>query len=145
MGSASQFIEIPNVSNRRMALSGILLESRSEAATGGTAVRVFQQGSPLAYGLVVYNPRLAGSNVSQVDIQARLFRDGKPVWSAPPVPLASPSPGDPTRVRFMKDLDLDPTMPPGEYLLQVTAIDKLASKKSMPAVQWTDFALVPVK
>ena len=72
-----------------------------------------------------------------------LFRDGKPVWSAPPVPLASPSPGDPTRVRFMKDLDLDPTMPPGEYLLQVTAIDKLAPKKSMPVSQWTDFALVP--
>ncbi len=50
-----------------------------------------------------------------------------------------------SREHFMKDRDLDPTMPPGEYLLQVTAIDKLASKKSMPAVQWTDFALVPVK
>jgi VWFA-related protein len=145
MGSASQFIEIPNVSNRRMALSGILLESRSEAATGGPAVRVFRQGSPLAYGLVVYNPRLAGAGVSQVDIQARLFRDGKPVWSAPPVPLASPSLGDPTRVRFMKDLDLGPTMPPGEYLLQVTAIDKRAPRKSTPVVQWTDFELAPAK
>jgi VWFA-related protein len=145
VGSASQFIEIPDVSNGRLALSGVLLESRAETSEGGTALRVFRQGSPLAYGLVVYNPRLAGISASPVEIQARLFRDGKPVWSAPPVPLASPSGGDPTRVRFMKDLDLGSTMPPGEYLLQVTAIDKLASRKAAPALQWTDFELVPAQ
>jgi VWFA-related protein len=145
MGSASQFIGIPNVAGGRLTLSGILLESRAEGATGGSALRVFAQGSPLVYGLVVYNPRLAGTSVSQVDIQARLYRDGKPVWTAPSAPLDPASSPDPARVRFAKELDLGKSMPPGEYLLQVTAIDKLAPKKAVPVSQWTDFELVPAQ
>ncbi len=145
MGSGNQFIEVPDVSNGRMALSGILLESPVANATGGAALRVFPQGSPLSYGLVVYNPRLAGLRASQVQVQARLFRDGRPVWSGTPVALESASSPDATRVQFGRPLEAGPTLPPGEYLLQVSAIDKLAPKTSTIATQWTDFELTPAR
>jgi len=145
MGSASQLVEIPDVSNGRMALSGILVESTAAGAAGGAAMRVFPQGNSLVYGLVVYNPRLAGTKVSQVDLDTRVFRDGRLVWTAPPVALDSSSSPDITRVQFRGRLDVGPALPPGEYLLQVSAIDKLAPKKSEPVVQWMDFELVPAK
>jgi VWFA-related protein len=143
MGSASQFVGIPNVASGRMALSGILLESRAPGATGGAALRVFPQGSPLVYGIVVYNPSLAALRTSRVIVQAQLFRNGKPVWTAPQAPLDPAASADLLRIQFAKELDFGTSMPPGEYLLQITAIDKMASKKAPPVSQWTDFELVP--
>ncbi|MCE5306910.1 MAG: VWA domain-containing protein [Acidobacteriales bacterium] len=143
MGSASQFVGIPNVASGRMALSGILLESRTQGATGDSALRVFPQGGPLAYGVMVYNPRLAGLRASQITIQAQLFRGGKSVWTAPPAPLGPAPNADLLRVQFAEELDFGTSMPPGEYLLRITAIDKTASKKAPPVTQWTDFELVP--
>src|SRR5262249_51753043 len=72
-GSASQFIEVPDISKGRLALSGIVLsaESRQAKASAGPdhpegevqepdpngtpAVRIFKPGTPIAYGYQILN------------------------------------------------------------------------------------------
>ena len=77
-----------------------------------------------------------------VEIQARVFRDGEPVWIGPAFSLADSHPEDPLRLKVAQKLAFGPKTPPGEYFIEVTAIDKRSAKRP-PLVQWMDFELQP--
>ena len=116
--------------------------AETEDADGGPATRIFRRGQPLYYGFVVYNPKVGREHrMRQVEIRARVFRDGKQVWMGDPFSLASATPPDPLRMQVLQQLSFGPKTAPGEYLLQVTATDKLAKKNQAPVVQWMDFEL----
>ena len=155
VGSASQFVQIPDLSTGRLALSGLAVQSvRYNAAapeeerqastgdpTGGPEMRVFHPGEPIFYGIVVYNPKFdASSRKPDVEILTRVFRDGKLVWSGEPFSLAD-APRDPKRIRVGQELNFSAKTPPGQYLMEVTAFDKLAGKVEASATQSTDFEL----
>ncbi len=155
VGSASQFIEVPDLSKGRLALSGLAVQSvRYSAAalpeeegqtgagdpSGGPELRVFHPGEPIFYGVVVYNSKLAGSTRKpDVEILTRVYREGKLVWSGEPFSLADVAPKDPKRIRVAQQLNFGATTPPGKYLMEVIAFDKLAGKTEGAARQWTDF------
>ena len=64
------------------------------------ALRIFRPGAPIFYGFVVYNARASTrTNGPEVEIRARVFRDGKPVWSGAPFSIADAKPEDPLRIR----------------------------------------------
>src|SRR5690606_11844425 len=74
VGSASQFVEIPNLKKNRLTLSGIVLNSgtptTSSSALTATALREFHRGASLDYGSVVLNAR--ADSLGKTNLTSRL-------------------------------------------------------------------------
>ncbi len=153
VGSASQFVRVPDLAAGRLALSGIALDSRLDAVAtdtpnvmGGPALRIFRPEEPIYCGVVVYNAAGAnGPHRPQVEIRVRVLRDGKVVWRGEPYPISTVSQPDPKRVPFVQKLSFGPRTPPGSYIIQVLATDKAAPAKRSTVAQWTDFELIPAQ
>jgi VWFA-related protein len=159
VGSASQYVEVPDLKKQQLALSGIVLTeadpqgapqlppaASAEAALApnvspaGVAVRRFRPGALLSFAHLIYNPRLAPSTRQpQLTTQLRVFRDGKEIFTGKETPfdigrqLAS--------TRFSNDgtLRLRPDAPPGDYVLQIVVNDTLPGERRRTATQWIDF------
>lgn len=166
LGSASQFIEVPNLKKDRLVLSGIVMQSAAYSATqlatqsaagmlaegeqkeettdiaqGSPALRHFRLGEQIDYYFNIYNARLDPAGRPQLQTQLRIFRDGQQVYAG------QPSPFDAARQSDMKNLHTGTRvalngLAPGEYVLQVVVTDGLAPEKRRTATQWIDFEIV---
>lgn len=143
-GSAFQFVEVPDVSKGRFAVSGILMSGTDSEANEAPdprstpAVRRFAAGERVAYAFAVYNAsgqRKAGA--PGLEVQVGLVRDGVAVASAPgPVVPTVPAEG---AVPVAGALRLAPQLAPGTYTLLVLVRDPLREKDEQDAVQQIDF------
>lgn len=158
VGGASQFIEVPNVNNKKLALSSIILKNYSVAdwkkiAAGqkpaeqqkqsivmDTATREFKRGTVLNYIYEIYNAKTEAAQAPQLQIQVRLFRDGKMILQGNPAALNVKAPSDPQRIPISDAVTLGSDLPPGDYVLQLIISDKLAKDKI--ASQSIDFEIV---
>jgi len=151
IGSASQFVEVPNLKKDRLTLSGILLQRLQKA--GSPAPRQFQPdeqrdfarrrfhlGDNIRFDLSIYNARGAKTAQPNLTVQYRIFRHGKEIFMAPEKPLAVSAAAvdsiDSTGV-----FKLGRNMAPGDYVLQVIVKDLQASGKRAVATQWADFEI----
>jgi VWFA-related protein len=158
IGSVSQFIEVPDLTKGRLALSGLLLgkttqdQAQAEAArhttnTGSSsesdsAVRRFRVGAPLDYAFVIYNARLdKTTSLPRLTRQVRLFRDGKLVHSSDAQPLEIGRQADLKRMVIAEQLQIS-GITAGEYALQVVITDQLARGEHAIATQWIDFEVL---
>jgi VWFA-related protein len=159
IGSASQYVQVPDTRKHQLALSGIMLKQapaelvaelgavplvEKEAwSQGGPALRRYLPGQAVLYGYAVINPRLKGSAKEyKTGAQVRIFRDGKLIHSGAYMHLMAKSKADPTRLVGGGVLRLGAQMSPGEYLLQVLVTDEFAGKKKSQVAQWVDFQVV---
>lgn len=166
VGSASQFIEVPDLKKNRLTLSGIYLASNQRAqalrqGTGqttpasagaegslgendpqsGPAVRKFKAGSVIDYGFEVYNARVEkGTGRPQLQTQVRLFRDNKEVYAGKVIAIRGEAAGD-GRVVAIGHLQLGSNLEAGEYILQVVVTDELGKEKQKVTQQWIDFEI----
>lgn len=153
VGSASQFIDVPDLKKNRLAVSGLVVGSRDSVVTASTtegkvetenpmanpAVRVFRPGSIVSFGLVIYNARLErGAGKPQLEVQVKLFREGSEIYSGPSRPLTVDH-QDLKRIPATSTLQLGTGVEPGAYVLQVVVTDKLAKEKHRTVSQWIDF------
>ncbi len=167
VGSASQFIEVPDLEQNRLTLSSIVIsgsgpspENKPAASPqdagdvagqpapgnleANTAVRRFRQGMRLDYALIVYNAQLAReSQRPELDTQVALYHDGKLVYQGP-VQLLDPGPqADLKQIVTRGSLELGSTYLAGEYVLQIIVTDKLAKEsKYRRETRWVDFDVV---
>jgi hypothetical protein len=152
VGSASQFIEVPDVNKGRLTLSGIVLRANPPKTPAGAeggeqgdanenpAVRIFKPGRALIYGYQILNAqRDHGTKQPNVQAQLRLFRDGKPVYQGKVMPLDSTGQPDLKKLVAGGRLTLGSKMEPGDYVLQVIVTDNLAKDKYRVATQAMDF------
>ncbi|HKQ99422.1 MAG TPA: VWA domain-containing protein [Pyrinomonadaceae bacterium] len=168
LGSAYQFIEVPDIANNRLALSGIAVigtdpSAKPDATNGATdapaqagheevsgadsqagpAVRRFRRGMMLNYGYVIYNAQVDKATARpQILTQMRLFRDGKPIFAGQVQSLDTSGQPDLNQLSVGGALQLGSDMTPGEYTLQVIVTDSLAKDKYRTATQWIDFEIV---
>lgn len=160
VGSANQFIEVPNLKKNRLTVSGIVLENLTaeqwkKAAANqppgdpkdvtdpmtDTSLRRFKRGTVLRYGFEVYNAKLDASQKPQLTTQLRIFRDGKSLLDGKSVPLELPGQTDFQRLKSVGALSLGGEMPPGEYILQIVVTDSLAKQKRQIATQFVQFEI----
>ncbi|MCA1605493.1 MAG: hypothetical protein LC775_08510, partial [Acidobacteria bacterium] len=87
-GAAMQFIEAPDLSKNRLALSGIVLSglaadkpADAPEPQSGPAVRRLRQGMMLDYRYNIYNAQTGADKLPMVQTQMRLFRDGQPLFT----------------------------------------------------------------
>lgn len=142
VGSASQFIAIPDLRRGRLTLSGLVLNARA-LGDKGPAVRRFQAGDRVSYELEIYNARRdKAGQAPNLESRIQILRDGHLVSTQNPGAIGQ-VPWDSRRLVMSGELTLSPDMVPGDYALQVTVIDKLAPPQHSVASQWIDFEIVP--
>ena len=162
IGSASQFIEVPDLKKNRLALSGLILrgylnrtaQSINESpsadqegidkgnAEASPAVRRFHSGMYLNYAFFIYDAHSEKGSAPQVSTQVILFHDGKPVFTGDQSPMKTTGQADIKRLIGGGILQLGSDLEPGDYVLQVIVTDALADKKHQTATQWMDFSIV---
>lgn len=161
VGSASEYIEVPDVNKGRLTLSGIALSGDSlldtpapatvQDASGSAetssqaspAVRKFRPGSDLNYIFSVYNAKLAQANsLPNLSIQLALWRDGKRIFLGPPATLQLSQQNNWKSIPITGSLKLTNKIQPGEYVFQVLITDNTAREKYRQATQWMSFEIV---
>lgn len=155
IGAAGQFVEIPNLKDGRLALSGIVakLDQRDTpdrtAPSGvildnsiatGPAVRRFPQGSTVKFSFAVYNASIEG-RLAQLTAQIRILRDGKIAFTGDPAPLNFQGQTDLQHLMSAARFHIDSSISPGDYVFQIIVSDN-AKLKPRVATQWIDFEVV---
>ncbi|HEY2962519.1 MAG TPA: VWA domain-containing protein [Pyrinomonadaceae bacterium] len=166
VGSASQFVEVPDVNKDRLMTSGLLIRGipldrylKGLSSTIGaqsaadmtedsdpmanTSVRQFRTGTAMVYALTIYNARTdKATGKPSLTIQARLFRNGQLVFTGNEAPFDIRDQTDPKRFGGGGAIQLGTSLTPGEYVLQIVVSDLLAKNKQRVATQWMDFEIL---
>jgi VWFA-related protein len=164
VGSASQFIEVPNLKKERLTISGIVLENMTEAQwkafstdtpeisgnqlneapekpnpMNDTSLRRFRRGTILRYGFEIYNAKTDAAKKPNLTAQIRIFRDGKPILEGKQTPIETAGQTDLERVKSSGAINLATGMQPGDYILQIIITDNLAKEKRKVSTQFVQF------
>lgn len=158
VGSASQFIEVPNLKKDRLTASSIVLENltadqwRKISDPGGgrvlsnpmadTALRRVKVGSVLRYGFEIYNAKLNQAKQPGLRTRIRVFRDGKLVLDGKQTPFDLHGQTDMQHLRAAGAVAIGNKMLPGDYILQIIVTDTLAKAKQQIATQFVQFEIV---
>lgn len=142
VGSAGQYINIPDLKKQHMALTTPLLddvtspgETRFNNVT--SALREFRAGSRLAFAFRIETDRQGGGR-NRFDTQVQLYRDRTPILNNP----VSVAPAADQNGRAVGgELRLSSSLPPGQYYLQAIATDR-GGKTPHSASSWTEFQVV---
>lgn len=150
-GSASQFIQVPDLTKNRLSMSGIVLTAPKEGGPSGAEaaspaglsaspyVRQFARTGEIQYGAAIYNatPDKKTGQV-QLTAQAEVYRDGKRLYQFPAKPAQPPAGANLKHFDYVGKLRLQ-GFPPGEYVLHLIVTDGLAKKRYGRVDQWMDF------
>ena len=158
IGSANQFVEVPNLKKNRLVLSGIVLENLTveewqKIAKGenpplksdpiaDTALRQFKRGTVINYGAVAYNAKLNSSGKPDLSLQSRIFRDGKLIFESKQNPITTAGQTNMQSVQTSGSISLGTGMTAGEYVLQLIVTDNSNNKKRQIAAQFVPFEVI---
>ncbi|MEO6238107.1 MAG: VWA domain-containing protein [Vicinamibacterales bacterium] len=144
LGSAGEFVDMPDMAGGAFALSGIVLRREEDGAaaaagsdrlavTPAQAVRIFPPGSRLSYAYEIYNA------TTMVRSAPSIWRGPEQVFSPAPDTLTVPSGGD-RRFAAGGGLALG-ALRPGSYVLQISAVTADAQRpgRSRTAIQRIGF------
>lgn len=156
IGSANQFVEVPDLKKGRLTLSSVALENptlaefRKREAGGAagesdslldTSLRRFKRGTVVSYGAIIYNSKQGSAAAGALRSTIRLYRDGTVIFEGTPQPVAAPAPSA-RAVNMVGSLVLGTAMTPGDYVLQIVVTDTLAKEKYRSAGQFVQFEIV---
>ena len=159
VGSANQFVEVPNLKKGAMSFSGIVLENipKPPAAPSqfstiaaktdqdlisnsrfSTAARAFKRGTVLRFGVELFNAK----KQADLKVQTRVFHDQKLVFQSSETKLDSNFLSSGGAVLHNDAIELGENLLSGDYILQVVVTDQSASKKKSIAVQYVQFEVL---
>ena len=137
IGSASEFLVIPDPNERRLAVSGVALK-------GEASISRFVPGTDVTYFFAVYNPKVdERTSKARLGLRISLWRDGKLVFASGEQELELSQQTDWTRVNAVGGFRLSERTEPGVYTLQIDVVDMVETKrKEARATQYVDFEVV---
>ena len=161
IGMAGQLVEVPDLRNQHLALSGITLSTGTDeggdkaanktspsparltdTAVANPAIRRFRQSSQLFFAYVVYKAQLDNAtHTANLTAQVRMFFEGKLVFEGAPKPIPFTGQADAERISGNGGLQIG-SLAPGEYILQIVVTDARAPEQFRSASQWIDFEIV---
>jgi VWFA-related protein len=166
IGSAMQFVEVPDLQKKKLTVSGILLSgiplakylngSAGPSATqnleganleadpnANAAVRIFKGEQALIYAFNIYNARInKKTGKAQLKTRLRLYRDGQLIFTGDEVAFSPVDDKDPQRLLGAGVVQLRSGMTIGGYAIQLVVTDVLDKEKVTVASQWIDFDVV---
>ena len=149
LGSAVQFVEIPNVKLGSLAMSGLVLRGETPAGATGPAdpdaapdVRIFKAGGRYTFSYAVFGVLAGKDKQSVLEVHTRIFAEGRVVFDGQPKRVTFGEVPANARRQVTGQLNPEPLMASGDYILQVTVRDLLApAGETRTATQFTDFHL----
>ena len=160
IGSAYQFMEIPDLKKGGLSLSSIFILNRDEDASwiqSGTAeksqgppdstrqapkrsqaLRKYRPGESFDYMAIIYNAKAEEGLTPDLESQYVLYRNGSEIFKSRPEPVDVRSAKDFRKISVSKKLKLDNTLQPGDYVLQLQVTDKRMRERNL-AAQTLDF------
>jgi VWFA-related protein len=160
VGSASQFIDAPDIKKKRLALSGLVVrgqpanqsvnaamatqsEGREEGnAETSAAVRHFKGGNLMSYAFYIYNAKLDATSHPQLMTQVKLFHNGAEIFTGKETQFSPGQQTDMQRLVAGGAIKLGTDLTPGDYVIQVVVTDMLADQKHRVVTQWMDFQVI---
>jgi VWFA-related protein len=150
IGTASTYVEIPDLKADQLALSSLftdirVLQQNKEGEITGVssllAQRRFPRNSECAYVLIIYNAGSEGKSKTQLEMVTRILRGGQVLFN-----------GQPKSVEVLEGSKLPSQiltggvvqlggLAPGDYTLEVTVTDKLRKKEKGLARQEVDITV----
>lgn len=140
IGTISRYVEIPNLSKGRLAMSSIFLH----AVTPGSqpqpllALRQLTRQQDLRYSAIIYNAKLEGGK-PQARTQIIISQNGKVLFREPEQPLEVRG-GDASQLLKVGQIALG-KVAPGRYVLTLIVTDPLADKSSQTLTRSIDFTV----
>jgi VWFA-related protein len=151
MGSAMQWVEIPDLKAQGLNLSSLLVgvqevaqtqrvsESQADAPQLQFSVNHrFQRSSRLGFLVFIYNAARAANNVGAADLTAQVLvfnSSGRAVIESPVRPLATNADDDPARRPYAGAFPLQ-TLAPDQYVLRVIVTDRTTKTTAMREVNF---------
>ena len=151
VGTAKSWIQIPNLSEKKLTLSSIVVGERlasgaTEAAVGPVRLfsnetplniaRRFKQDSFLRCLVFVYNASRTGAERSaDVAIQVQVLRNNKPVITTAVKQIMAQPGHDQDRLPYATEIALK-DLTPGRYVLSISAIDRTAKTSASEQVRF---------
>jgi VWFA-related protein len=134
VGSAMQWIVIPDLASRELSMSSLLVGLESVATSSVSLRRIqwsvdktFAVSSHVRFMTFVYNAAQASPGATNLAARVQVYRDSRPVLSLPFAKVPAANGTDPARVPFVSEIDLT-RLQPGAYVLEVTIEDLVAHK-----------------
>jgi VWFA-related protein len=145
VGSAYQFLEIPEVGRKEMALSDIFMITSAEdlkwIESGGRvegvffpmfeaeevrspALRSYRAGDNLLTMAMLYNAEEKAIERSELETQTILYKEGKEYLRGKPSPVTMEKEEERDGIPIVNRLTVSQNMPPGDYMLQILVRDK---------------------
>jgi hypothetical protein len=146
VGSAMQFVVIPDLATRELTTSSVLLggqvleDAKNKEASPQIQLSVdhrFSRLARLGYWMFIYNAKRDATGAPNLIAQTQVLRDGQVLLASPQRKLNQGGP-DPDRIPFGEEMALK-TLTPGRYDLRVTVTDSIAGTS---VTQTVDFVIV---
>ena len=142
MGTVSRYFEVPDLSNKNLTMSSILLYEVDSAGKNPqqlSAARVISRKQELRYAAVIYNAKSEGGK-PQVRSRLIISQAGKVLFQEPEQPVTTAGSGAGELVR-VGQLGMS-KVTPGRYVLTLVTTDTLADKKRQTVSRSVDFTVV---
>jgi VWFA-related protein len=165
IGSAYQFIEIPDLKKDHLSLSSVFVINRDEDISwlrSGTAdekqqylqpdlrqgsrrspaFRSYLPGESFEYIAFIYNVKPWGAKQPDLEYQLVLYRNGSELYKSEAEPIDLSSVVDFKKITVSERLHIGEAMQPGDYVMLVQVRDKHANEKYSLASQPLDFEVL---
>ena len=153
VGSAYQFIEIPDLDKKGLALSNVFMvtgandlrwlvsDAAEEIEEGlffpvfqaeevrSPALRTYSPGNRVQALAMLYNADDKAAAGAEIEMQYILYRNGEEFRRFMPARVKPSDAGNAAGIPVFQGFTLGADTPPGDYVLQLTATDKKNSKK----------------
>ena len=141
IGTFSKYVEIPDLTKDRMAMSSLFLYAVESASqpTPLLAVRQVRRGQDLRYAAMVYNAKLKGGK-PQVRSQMLISQAGKILLREPEQVVEPPANGSSPVIKIGQFGTAK--VPKGRYVLTLVLTDTLAEKRYQTLSRSIDFQVV---
>jgi len=139
LGTAMQWIDIPDLKAGGFLMSSLFLGEIDSGAmqSGKLAINAdhrFRPSSRLGFLTYIYNAQ-HGATPPDIALQLQILRDGLPVVTKPLIKVEAQDLPEPGRISYGEVIFLQ-NLPPGRYVLQITAIDRIARKTATQTVKF---------
>ena len=167
IGTAYQFVEIPDLKKKGLALSdifmitsavdfswmhsdvtkeinkGVFFPVISNDEVRSPALRTYARGDKLQTLTMIYNADTKALARSEIETQSILYKDGVEFMRSDPKPIVSGKTENPNSVPIIQKLTVGKDMAPGRYMLQLLATGKKNGKiKEAAASQTMNFTVI---
>ncbi len=134
LGSAMQWVVIPELSTRQLSLSSLIVGPESVTDKGREGERIqwsvdkkIARGSHLRFLAFIYNAAQPVGDSTDLSARVQVYRGGQAVISTPLKKVTAGTQQDPARIPFTAEINLG-ALQAGRYILQVTVEDHTAQK-----------------